>query len=364
MKTKLPMKAEESNAGATASAPVEVTAASGFVDRLGLGPITDRVAAELANQIKGQFLAAAAGAHAAALPAGSYAAIFRAYLNRMKAEDRDRMQGQAAELARSDAVHLRAIIGQPALPTITSPSRFALPADLATSLKKRLSLVKVTPPVFPPIKLNEPRYKRVGFYITKVSCVEETDEIGSDEILLSGVGVYPTGEVVQPAVWKVSDDFDTGEAVVLAPPRTYVEFDLAKGTQWPKTYVITVVLAEEDSGGFGDFLQDLWSQVGKDASNAVGAAVGGAAGTKVGSTLGGIIGQVVAEVFGAIIGWLVSLFHNPDDLIGTQSWVLTLASDTKKYCDGLHISSPVVPGPMKFIGDGGNYEVNLLWKVS
>jgi hypothetical protein len=102
-------------------------------------------------------------------------------------------------------------------------------------------------------------------------------------------------------------------------------------------------LAEEDEGGFGDFMQALWEKVGAEVVTAVGAAVGAAIGTAVGTCLAGIIGTIVGAVVGAIIGWLINLVDNPDDLISVQTWILYLASDTQASFNGLDIHGPVAP---------------------
>jgi hypothetical protein len=257
---------------------------------------------------------------------------------------------------------MQIFLGHPFIAEQAGGDRFALSQNLAVSLQKQLALVKY-PWTLDALK-PEPRYKKLGFYITSVQCLDETDELSdSDEILLSGMGVSPTGDIIKPAVWKM-EDFDAGEVVRPQGPRLFAEFDLSKGKYWPKSYVVTVVLAEEDSGGFGDFLKHLWSQIQDKAVAAVTAAVGAAIGTAIGSAVGGIIGSVVGAVFGAIIGWLVDLFDNPDDLIGSRSWTLTLASDTQKYFQDLPMHGPVAPsGTMTFIGDGAHYKVTMFWKV-
>jgi hypothetical protein len=76
----------------------------------------------------------------------------------------------------------------------------------------------------------KPRYKKLGFYITQVRSVVETDEVGSDEILLSGFGVAPTGAMTGVPIWKVTDDFDEGDTVDPVQPRLFVEFDLTAGS--------------------------------------------------------------------------------------------------------------------------------------
>lgn len=118
----------------------------------------------------------------------------------------------------------------------------------------------------------------------QVRCVKETSDewfpgFGGDEILLSGFGVDPHGVQMRPATWRVSDEFNktfvTGDTYAPQPPRLFMEFDLTSPTpNWPRAYIINVILSEEDHGGFAALLHKIWAKVGDDVSKKAGDAAG------------------------------------------------------------------------------------------
>jgi hypothetical protein len=97
--------------------------------------------------------------------------------------------------------------------------------------------------------------------------------------LLSGFVLDPHGVQMRPATWRVSDEFNktfvTGDAYAPQPPRQFMEFDLTSPTpNWPRAYIINVILAEEDHGGFAALLHKIWAKVGDDVSKKAGDAAG------------------------------------------------------------------------------------------
>ena len=115
------------------------------------------------------------------------------------------------------------------------------------------------------------KYKKLQFFINSVTCLEETDEIGSDEINLGGTLTDSRGNVVQVGEFQVSDDFDQGETVALG--RTFGTFDLDTDANWPHVYVVALATAEKDDG-FAQVLQDLWGAVKGKVSAAIAAGLG------------------------------------------------------------------------------------------
>ena len=83
----------------------------------------------------------------------------------------------------------------------------------------------------------------------------------------------------------------------------------------------------------------------------------------MGSALGGIVGAAVGAIVGLLIGWLISLFDNPDDIVGIRNAVFTLATFTKSYYDWAKITSP---GGYTFnmdFQDDGHYQINCGFRL-
>lgn len=327
-----------------------------------------RIANEIAERIKQEILLVVSNPRAK-FAAGSYAALVQNSLRRKPALSA-RLTKQSAKMKRT--VSRGKTLG-------TAASAVASPIVLKKAMGDRLKLaVKHAPKVvfrmpskkvtLKPGVFKDLFYNKVGFYLKRVKCLEETNEIGSDEILLGGHGIDPTGKIIKIPQWKVSNDFDKGETRWYTPHRKVVEYSLAAGNYWPKPYVITLAMGEEDGGGFYDILKSIWDKVGKEVSAAIGAAVGAAIGAAVGSSVP-VIGTIIGAVVGALIGWLITLFDNPDDFVDLVSWTLWLGARHKPYFQSLggltyqndQFIAP--PGWMKFRGDGGKYDAELYWKV-
>src|SRR5262249_15415634 len=152
------------------------------------------------------------------------------------------------------------------------------------------------------------------------------------ELMIGGVSTGARGKVSEVKQFFVSEMDDGQLYDFKGGGHVFARYPLVTDIGWPTVYAATISMADHDDGGFGDFLQKLWEKVGSYVSAAVGAAAGTALGAAIGSAIPGL-GTVIGAAVGAIIGWLVSLFHNEDDIIGTQTCTMTLATDTKSYYD-------------------------------
>ncbi|HLL72569.1 MAG TPA: hypothetical protein VK363_14090 [Pyrinomonadaceae bacterium] len=208
------------------------------------------------------------------------------------------------------------------------------------------------------------RFKKLRLFIREVRCIEETsDGPGSDEINLGGTIVGATGNTVLVDQFQVSDDFDAGER--RDPNRVFGSYSLRTESQgFPYVYTAVVVMAEKDDGGFYKFLKELWEKVGDKVQQAVAGLVGAGVGAALGA-IAGPIGAVVGAVFGALIAWLISLFDNPDDIVGVKTVQLGLGACTKSYYDWAKLTAAQgLKSTLFFKGDDGRYEVDLSWKVA
>jgi hypothetical protein len=255
-----------------------------------------------------------------------------------------------------------------------------------------------------------PLAKKIEFHLNRMKCLDETSDGGdSDEILLGGQLIEPNGNIKKLDRWKVSDDFDAGEARYFdyakckdLPPEAVVppiDFlcpnggpgDLYRGRKLvgstidlqvmpiPATYSLITILGEEDEGGFGDIIQDIYDALKGEldkafeaAGVAAGAALGGALGSVVpglGNLIGAAIGAALGWLLGEFIEWLTGLFD--DDLIQARHWTIQLASPEMaaiRTLAGAPLPAPdgVVASPLKkltYKGDDGKYEAHLHWRV-
>jgi hypothetical protein len=211
-------------------------------------------------------------------------------------------------------------------------------------------------------------FKKMRLFINKVTCLEETDEIGSDEINLGGTVTTPFGKSSLVNQFEVSSDFDEDEVVDFGTSKVFATWNLeTKSVGFPYVYAAIIAMSEKDDGGFYEFLKKLWEQIDQEVKKAiaglVGAAIGGALGTAFGP-LGTAVGAIVGMLFGYLVGWIISWFDNPDDIVGVKTVLMTLASSRKSYYDWAKLTSASGwKTTLHFKGDGGRYDVDCSFKV-
>ena len=254
---------------------------------------------------------------------------------------------------------------------------------------------------------EKPKFEHIEFHLNSVECIEETDEVGADQILLGGQLIMPSGKIKTIDQFMVGSDFDEGDikyfdyemcnslsggGQVDLANFSYLDLDslcphgsldnvyrgrkLAEGNLKTGTYGLVLVMGEQDSGGFGDVLAKIYGALEEEIDAAIEAA-SAIAGAAVGSFipipgLGTAIGAVLGWVAGKIIEWFLALFDNQDDLVAAKSWSVTFEKKTKEYIKGLSPDSLDVPNghwasamkKMQMKGDGGHYEARLHWRVS
>jgi hypothetical protein len=98
---------------------------------------------------------------------------------------------------------------------------------------------------------------------------------------------------------QVSNDFDDGEIVSPDPPRKFIEFDMSTAfPKWPRAYLVTMMLAEEDGGGFGSLMQSTLRQVAEKVAEKL-AEIGIKEYPDIasGTELASYIGRIISEIF-------------------------------------------------------------------
>jgi hypothetical protein len=200
---------------------------------------------------------------------------------------------------------------------------------------------------------------KLEFRILRVKCIDETgidfnpfgDEPGSDEISLGGSSVDESGNVSKITQFKVGS-FDDGDVKNFSPPRRFTMFNLREGTAFPKSYFVTLALAEVDQGGFADFLNKVLDKVKdevKTALIAAGFAIGSSGGP-VGALIGAVVGFAVDKLFEL----LKSVFQ--DDIFAPRTVSVKVPSLSHRFAGGKTDSGDKI---IRFTGHNGTYDVTV-----
>jgi hypothetical protein len=211
------------------------------------------------------------------------------------------------------------------------------------------------------------KFKKIEFFISEVKDIENNGDIfeGSNEIAMGGVAVGATGHTEKIKQFHVKDGFDTGSSSkstkIYKGGKTFATIEVQPDLKLPHEYLVEVVVAELDNGGFGDWLEKMWEKV-KNYVKAALVAAGGAIGAAALSWIPGI-GPIIGFILGAVIGWIIGLFKNPDDIVGHKTSTLRLHSVAKSYYEKLDLTKPKgIPVVMDFTDDG-HYRVTGGWRL-
>jgi hypothetical protein len=203
------------------------------------------------------------------------------------------------------------------------------------------------------------KFEKLGLYLTKIQCVEETEGGGSDEIALGGTAIAPDGFTRKVGKLPTIGGFDTGEThnfnwltdFVKPSDQLFAEFKLTgRDDEWPKTYTVIMAMAEEDWGGFSDFLSDMWEIVRDKVKAGIMAAA------SYFGPLGTLIGSIVSWLVDTFFGWIIDIAK--DDMFKPKAIRLKLASSKASYYEAIGLTGKTPPPlALNFIGHGGHYRV-------
>lgn len=216
------------------------------------------------------------------------------------------------------------------------------------------------------IQLN----KGLKFKLHRVKCIDETNPEwpGDDEIAMVGTAVDSNEISTKINEFRVGNSFDDGESKVYSPPRILKNYNL-NTLNYPANFLIILALAEKDSGGLSDFIDELWksikdqvtiiiSAVSAAAGAAIGAAIGGTLGTTIGGPLGTIIGLIAGAIIGSLVGWLIDALN--DDIFRPQSAALQLPVHNATFENG-SLTSQIMT--LNFSDHGGHYRAFYSWEI-
>lgn len=206
---------------------------------------------------------------------------------------------------------------------------------------------------------------KLGFYITRIKCVDETNpELwGSDEIAIAGVSVDEDGDSKKISENYVGGGFDDGDQKNYSPHWQYHWFGMQEGKYWPKAYKIALVLAEKDNGGLSNFLNTIWEKVSEKVKEAIAKAITGALSGYVGPAIAAAIGQAVAWIVDKLVGWIINSFKDDIFPVFTASCTVPSFNARWNYSNGTWGSPTSDLRTAHFYGHGGHYIVDYYWKM-
>jgi hypothetical protein len=367
-------------------------------------PAIRKLAEDFADSLKYSFAIAAADDQVER--PGSADRIFREYLNTRSASVRATYRNQARSALGSSTTRATAFgryaaieprqyakAGSDQLFTLVAPSRIE-PKHLAERVAEaKRPRIQISPDAAKHMAdlMAGSKYTKLGLFLKYVSCKEETDEVGSDEIALGGVFTSADGKTTTKiARVNVSGDFDEGESVVYPPivldlkhlpnweelkkiveanvakpGRKLAEWRLRSDLGWPVAYPAAITMMERDDGGFSEFIDKLWKKVGDDLQDYIEKGLKSLGQAYLGE-LGAILGQALAWVINSVLSFLASLIgENADDHVATVPFMLALGAATKSYYDKTGLTK--LPHPdvftVNFHGDGGRYKAGFYFQI-
>lgn len=204
---------------------------------------------------------------------------------------------------------------------------------------------------------------KMGFWITQVKCVDETNPewLGSDEIALAGVSIDEDGDSLKIPEKYIGGGFDDGNSKSYSNWR-YHWFSLREGNIWPKTYAVSLILAEKDNGGLSTALNAVWEKVGPYVKKKIADAVAAGVTPELGPIIGKIIGEAVAWVVDKFVEWIIATLK--DDIFPPFTAKVATPSMSARwnYPNGTWGNPSSGIRKADFYGHGGHYYVQYYWK--
>jgi hypothetical protein len=214
----------------------------------------------------------------------------------------------------------------------------------------------------------------VQFSADNLHCDKVTGLVGfeGDDMFIGGIAVDGVGNVTQINPFEVGK-FSKGDTQgVQNNPFTNLPIDTSWGN-WPKTFYVTVVIAERHSGGIYNFIYKLadtaksaiLEKVGSAVSSTVGAYIGGIVGsaigplgTLLGAGVGFLVGLALGWVFDQVLGWLKQNLFG-DDIFKPALNQLTLSGPGDLW----NGSSTSPETTWDFKGFHGEYHLTCHWSL-
>lgn len=222
------------------------------------------------------------------------------------------------------------------------------------------------PPVSGPLPFHQ---SRLDLNLVRVHCSDETDgflgiEAGMDEIEIGGQAIDPmkldltqqdfglAGATTTLNAYRLPWKFNDGTEHTFRRPHTLHTFDLRGLNEFPANYVVTLIMAEVDSGSFQSTLERILKGVEKETVERLTAAIGSIVGTP-GGIAGAIIGAAVGYAVGKVFRYITGLFD--DVVFDAVTLEVTIPS-----------ANATVPTPSSVVHfrGPGHYVVRYDWQFS
>jgi hypothetical protein len=206
---------------------------------------------------------------------------------------------------------------------------------------------------------------KLGFYITRIKCVDETNPeiLGSDEIAIGGVSVDEDGDTKKIAETYVGGGFDDGDQRNYSPHWQFHWFSMKEGKYFPKRYEVGLLPAEKDLGGLSNLLTTIWEKVSVKVKELIAKAVKDILPAYWGPAINAAIGKAVAWLVDKLVGWIISWFKDDIFPIFTASCTIPSFNARWNYPNGTWGSTKSDLRTAHFYGHGGHYIVNYYWKL-
>jgi hypothetical protein len=360
--------------------------------------------AQLMLQKSKRAIALAAANPKAKFQPGSLHFVAAGIIAKQKSKRAGRAKQRAAKLLAEPAATQELNFGRYAQATLSSATVEQAPdVDVTAAVREIVDAEKAKKKPNPQMMGDSDKYQTIEFHLNSCECIEETSGAleGSDEIVLGGQVVTPTGKIKNIDEFRTKDEFEEGQTKYYdwevcdvlsaggqidlpssiedscphgSADNVYRGYKLASADLDKGTYTLVLLMGEKDDGGFSDILADVYGAL-EDEIDAAITAAGGAIGSAIGSVIPGLgtaIGAVLGWIASQVIEWFLGLFDNEDDLVASKSWQVTFDKKTVDYVKSItpdHLPAPsgTRASEMKqltYNGDGGKYEVRLHWRVS
>lgn len=234
---------------------------------------------------------------------------------------------------------------------------FEYDTDYQLQFKKGDSSWSVEKCIF---RIPSQELNNLDIFIHQLTCVDETNgafgsEAGNDEIYLGGTSIDAMGNTNQLKTFRVGTFPEDGYVNPVA--NIFTTFDLRSGTDWPKSYFVTLALAEKDMGkDFPEFVNQLFKIVKKEVEAQLAKLIGTTLGVSSGP-VGAIIGLAVGYAVGKVYEILRGMWN--DDIFIPQTVSIKIPTIPKPF-DAGRVGSNL---RVNFKGHGGEYSLLYSWHL-
>ena len=195
--------------------------------------------------------------------------------------------------------------------------------------------------------------------IHEVVCDDETNsgriigESGSDNMVLAGVAISPTGVATRIPTIEVGSFGKDATVKRFNPARQFSSVPIAPNLSVPHRYQVLFVLAEKDlGGGTGSFTDSLVADANKAAKDS------GKSDAAAGAILGELAKEVGKELLKAAAERLKK--NAEDDIFKPQLQAVMLSTPGFRFANG---KTATETQELTFNGHGGKYTVKYRWRV-